>query len=396
MAGTLSAGPRLGFALAQLHRAIRYGLSNLGEVLRQQLSPRHVGFTAVALMAILAAVALTAILAVMALTSAGALPMLLILLCVLAALLALEPGHLAAIPALIETRGPEKTAIAEIAATAPPLEASPEPQSPAPNGGALVAVEKQSRSLIEIAGAVTRARRAGEAEAKGQVWDDLMARVSHDLRTPLNAVIGFSDVMNSELLGPVGHPRYREYAGHIRDCGRELLKSAEDTLAITSLLARPEFYGRAGPLDLAGLAQDAWGFFSSTIERRGIRLEVSAPDGLEVLGERRPLRQILINLFSEALSRADDNGLIVLNAIVDGDLVQLEVNVQGARQIHVPAPGSLAICLARALLELQGASLVEVNDRSCAWGAVTVLGRAAQPDFFDVPGALRALPAHIC
>ena len=66
-----------------------------------------------------------------------------------------------------------------------------------------------------------------------------MARVSHELRTPLNAVIGFSDVMDSELLGPVGHPRYREYARHIRDSGRELLKSAEDTLAITALLANP-------------------------------------------------------------------------------------------------------------------------------------------------------------
>ncbi len=80
------------------------------------------------------------------------------------------------------------------------------------------------------------ARLSRMTTARAHPWGELMARVSHELRTPLNAVIGFSDVMQSELLGPVGHPRYREYARHIGDCGRDLLKSAEDTLAITYLL----------------------------------------------------------------------------------------------------------------------------------------------------------------
>ncbi len=83
---------------------------------------------------------------------------------------------------------------------------------------------------------VVRPGTSANQALSGEAWGDLMARVSHDLRTPLNAVIGFSDVMGSELFGPVGDARYRDYIAHIRDSGRELLKSAEDTLAITSLL----------------------------------------------------------------------------------------------------------------------------------------------------------------
>jgi hypothetical protein len=219
-----------------------------------------------------------------------------------------------------------------------------------------------------------------------------MARVSHELRTPLNAVIGFSDVMNAELFGPVGNPRYREYARHIRDSGRELLKSAEDTLAITSLLAHAEPFGAPTALDLKSLAADAWTFFVSDTKRRTLRLEIDAPEGLVLLGERRPLRQILVNLFSEAIERAADGGLVALAASVDGDLVQLEVTVGSALSRPGPNAGSLAMCMARALLELQGATLVETSDEGCGWRAVTVLGCATQQDFFEAPAAMPPLP----
>src|SRR4029453_4902789 len=96
-----------------------------------------------------------------------------------------------------------------------------------------------------------------------------VARCRPGLRVPLNAVIGFSDVMDAELFGPVGHPRYREYARHIRDCGRELLKSAEDTLAIPSLLDRRQG-GVAPRVELAALAADAWRFFAEVTGARSI------------------------------------------------------------------------------------------------------------------------------
>jgi signal transduction histidine kinase len=64
------------------------------------------------------------------------------------------------------------------------------------------------------------------------VADERLALIGHDLRTPLNAVIGFSDLMAQEVYGPIGHPKYREYARHVRESGRALLGVAQDLLAM--------------------------------------------------------------------------------------------------------------------------------------------------------------------
>lgn len=275
----------------------------------------------------------------------------------------------------------------------------------------MLAVWKPAIAKPEVAAAIDQPNEALDASpalhtalpaaaapdaAKNAAWIELMARVSHELRTPLNAVIGFSDVMDSELLGPVGHPRYREYARHIRDSGRELLKSAEDTLAITALLANPASLDRTTALDLAALAAEAWNALTVAAESRGVTLEILAPEGLGVVGDRRPLRQILTNLLTEAIDRAAPGATIVLKATADGGIVQLEFIANGPPSGPRPAEASLAVCLARALLDLHGATLIEMKDRSCAWRAVTVLERAAQQDFFAATAFGETEPARLC
>ena len=220
---------------------------------------------------------------------------------------------------------------------------------------------------------------------QGEAWLSLLAQMSHDLRTPLNAVIGFSDVMNSELLGPVGHPRYREYAGNISDCGRQLLKAAEDTLAMTALLANPGMQGAAQPIPVEAIAAEAWSFLAAEATARGIGLDVACASDLELLGERRPVRQIMINLLAGALARTENGRLIRLIATDDVDTVRLEVVVTEARSAERAQPGALPLSLARALLELQGAGLLEISGRDRDWRAVTVLDRARQRDFFAAP-----------
>jgi len=77
-------------------------------------------------------------------------------------------------------------------------------------------------------------------EAVAAQWPDTpMARRCHDLRTPLNAVIGFTDLMRQEPYGPLGDRRYAEYLDHIAASAQALLKSTEDTLALASTLTRP-------------------------------------------------------------------------------------------------------------------------------------------------------------
>ncbi len=70
--------------------------------------------------------------------------------------------------------------------------------------------------------------------------DELMARMSHDLRTPLNAILGFSEIIERQLLGPLGTERYQGYAADIRTSGLSLLAAVEHALAVTQQLAEAQ------------------------------------------------------------------------------------------------------------------------------------------------------------
>lgn len=220
---------------------------------------------------------------------------------------------------------------------------------------------------------------AGQRERS---WSELMSRVNHDLRTPLNAVIGFSELMALELFGPLGDDRYQDYVHHIRDSAADLLKSTEDTLALTALMASPSRRGQMAGCDLDLITHEAWGFLARRAAGRGIELETMIPADLEVMGEARTLRQILVNMLSEAVSHAATGERVILSAICEGELVELGVSVSKERTRSISTDASLPMCLARTLLEMQGTTLLEIKTASAGWRAVTVLDRAAQQDFF--------------
>lgn len=286
----------------------------------------------------------------------------------------------------------------QIQQAGPPLDCAVE-QSSAQNVaffGSEIALERHAQRLAERDCAATRSHSANEQKNKN--WAELMARVNHELRTPLNAVIGFSDMMALKLFGPVGDPRYEDYVRHIRDSANELLKSAEDTMALTALVAHPSTSDSSKTSELEELASEAWAFLSAKTATREIELELRIPAQLEVLGEPRALRQIVVNILSEAISRADHGARITIAASVEEELVQLYFTVSKERRISSRNGSTLAICLARALLEMQGSSLLEIECPVRGWGAVTVLDRAAQPDFFmdgNVASSRTQLPALV-
>ena len=119
-----------------------------------------------------------------------------------------------------------------------------------------------------------------------------------------------------------------------------------------------------------------------------------------MIGEQRALRQILVNMLSEAIARAAYGERVVLTAIAEGELVELAVSVSRERTTAATKESSLAICLARTLLELQGTSLVEVRelepglarrDRARPRGAARLLRRALRG-----AGRLRRAPERAC
>ncbi len=224
-----------------------------------------------------------------------------------------------------------------------------------------------------------------------QARTDLMARVSHELRTPLNAVVGFSDLMGHELFGPLGHPRYEEYVRHIRDSGQKLLKSTEDTLAITSLLtAHGE--ARCEEIALGSIARDARRIATVDGPHRAISVAYDIDNDLAVMAHRRALRQILVNLLSGGMSRASEASEITVTARCCGDKVAVSVATTAAAPALRDGHASLPICLARTMIELSGGELSEC-DSDGIWRATTLLDRVVQPDFFLAPRVTSASAA---
>jgi signal transduction histidine kinase len=76
---------------------------------------------------------------------------------------------------------------------------------------------------------------SGRSEAGAPMSEDSLAGLCHGIRTPLNAVIGFSELMLAEVHGPLGHPKYVDYAKHVSESGTQLAEVAEQLLQVKSL-----------------------------------------------------------------------------------------------------------------------------------------------------------------
>ena len=158
---------------------------------------------------------------------------------------------------------------------------------------ALTTLARSERLRLEACATPTR-------DAPGEGLGELMAHMSHALRTPLNAVIGFSEVMARELHGPLGNRRYQEYAHHICESGGRLLKSSEDALAVTeAMTALMTDRGRRERVLVSALLREA----SEGLEAAaGLRL--IGCEGFAITCERRATAQALQHLLRHARSPA--------------------------------------------------------------------------------------------
>jgi signal transduction histidine kinase len=138
--------------------------------------------------------------------------------------------------------------------------------------------------------------------------------MSHELRTPLNAIIGFSDIMKSELFGELGSPRYSEYAKDINDSGAHLLNVIDDILDISKIEA-----GRY-PLEESNIELGEIMRWSIEIVRprtaeKNITVTLDLSDNLPlVYADMRAIRQIMLNLLSNAAKFTPEGGLIAVAA----------------------------------------------------------------------------------
>ncbi len=158
-----------------------------------------------------------------------------------------------------------------------------------------------------------------QAEFANRAKSEFLANMSHELRTPLNAIIGFSQIMTEQMFGPIGSPRYREYAGDILNSSQHLLQIINDILDMAKIEAGRVVLHEA-PVEVARLAESCFRLVGERAESAGVALRIDiAPDLPDLLGDERLVKQILLNLLSNAVKFTPRGGRVTISGRVDPD-----------------------------------------------------------------------------
>jgi PAS domain S-box-containing protein len=215
-----------------------------------------------------------------------------------------------------------------------------------------------------------------QAEIANKMKAAFLAAMSHELKTPLNAVLGFSEIIRDEVLGPIGHEGYREYAGDIHTSGARLLAVINDVLDVSRL--------EGGLLTIEARSENVLDVAESAIklargltqDKRAIAIDVPADMPLLYIDPRR-LAQALGNLMANALKFTPEGGNVRFIArrqtdgsvhliVEDSGIGMAPETVAAALEPFRQLDGSLArrfegaglgLSISKALAELHGGHL---------------------------------------
>jgi signal transduction histidine kinase len=185
-------------------------------------------------------------------------------------------------------------------------------------------LSQTKRSESELQQARRLADRAATAKA------DLLARISHEVRTPLNAIIGFAEVMVGERFGALGNERYQEYMKDIRASGERVIAIINDLLDLSRIeTGRLEL--TFASQNLNDLVEQCVAVMQPQANRGRTIIRTSLAKALPpVLADAHALRQIALNLIGNSIHLASAGGqVIVSTALTDFGEVALRVRDTG-------------------------------------------------------------------
>lgn len=150
---------------------------------------------------------------------------------------------------------------------------------------------------------------------------EFLAKVSHEVRTPLNSIIGFAELMLQERFGPIGNRRYKGYVEDIHQSGFYALSLLNDLLDISKIEAG-KFELNFTAVDVGEIVEDCVASLQPLAKRARIVLRTSlAPDLPTAVADPRRLKQVLLNLLTNAIKFTNEGGqVIVSGSMVDGEL----------------------------------------------------------------------------
>jgi len=179
-------------------------------------------------------------------------------------------------------------------------------------------IAKRTNRLNKALDLLRDAERRLEAElsqAKTETREriDYFAETQHELRTPLNAICGMSDAMRNEAFGAIDNPKYKDYANNIYQSGQHLLSIIDSRLELSRIEAG------ADPLeieevDVGGVIEETTEMLDRIAEKADVELKLDIEPNLPTIQtDRRKLRQILVNLVSNAIKFTPEKGRVTLS-----------------------------------------------------------------------------------
>jgi signal transduction histidine kinase len=171
--------------------------------------------------------------------------------------------------------------------------------------------------------------RASDAVREVEIYKERLSVTSHELRTPLNAIIGFSDIMRQELFGPLGDPRYQRYAELLHDSGSRLLEMINDFLDLSKLDAgKLELHTQA--IEVLRVILDSVRELEVLAAKSHVCFGVHVFDGVSLLvADDKRLRQMMLNLLSNALKFTPEGGEISIDVFRRGKNIAISVSDTG-------------------------------------------------------------------
>jgi signal transduction histidine kinase len=172
------------------------------------------------------------------------------------------------------------------------------------------------------------ADKSRQLEVASQHKSEFLANMSHELRTPLNAIIGFSEVLSERMFGELNE-KQEEYSKDIHASGQHLLSLINDILDLSKIEAgRMEL--ELTDFHLPTALDSALTLVRERAGRRGIALQMDVDSRLgQILADERKVRQVVLNLFSNAIKFTPEGGRIEVAAVPKDGSVEVSVSDTG-------------------------------------------------------------------
>jgi PAS domain S-box-containing protein len=208
--------------------------------------------------------------------------------------------------------GREVTAIVKQGGTVPLFLTIGRLQKASPGGAAFCAVVRDITQWKRTEAELRQAKEAAEQASRQK--SEFLAKISHELRTPLNAILGFSEVMRLERFGEIPNDKYRGYVNDIHASGAHLLSLINDLLDLSKV--------EAGKLELNFTSVNLGDVLDHSVKlmqdqatSARVILRKNIPPNLpNVVADLRSMRQIMLNLISNAVKFTDPGGQVIISA----------------------------------------------------------------------------------